>query len=99
MTHQQRESVENSLANLSKVEKWELVERLVRDLRSADDLESPVGSEQPATITKDDFKRQLVRSGLMLSLPTPTNSVSRPELPPISISGEPLSATIIRERR
>ena len=45
------------------------------------------------------FKQQLLRAGLMTSLPTPADPMSRPVFEPITIDGEPLSETIIRERR
>jgi Arc/MetJ-type ribon-helix-helix transcriptional regulator len=48
---------------------------------------------------EDEFKQQLLRSGLMASLPTPADPASRPFFEPITIEGEPLSETIIRERR
>jgi Arc/MetJ-type ribon-helix-helix transcriptional regulator len=50
-------------------------------------------------MSEDDFKRQLLQSGLISSLPVPVDAASRPGFQPISIDGEPLSETIIRERR
>jgi len=50
-------------------------------------------------MTEDEFKRQLLKSGLMSSLPTPSDPASRPDFQPITLEGEPLSETIIRERR
>jgi Arc/MetJ-type ribon-helix-helix transcriptional regulator len=49
--------------------------------------------------TEAEFKQQLLKSGLMTSLPTPADPASRPAFQPITIEGEPLSETIIRERR
>jgi putative addiction module CopG family antidote len=49
--------------------------------------------------TEAEFKRQLLASGLMTSLPTPADPAPRPTFPPVAIEGEPLSETIIRERR
>jgi putative addiction module CopG family antidote len=49
--------------------------------------------------TEAEFKRQLLASGLMTSLPTPTDPASRPNFQPVAIEGEPLSETILRERR
>jgi Arc/MetJ-type ribon-helix-helix transcriptional regulator len=45
------------------------------------------------------FKRHLLDSGLMSSLPTPADPATRPAFQPVAIEGEPLSETIIRERR
>jgi Arc/MetJ-type ribon-helix-helix transcriptional regulator len=50
-------------------------------------------------LTEDEFKQQLLKSGLMTSLPTPADPASRPAFEPITIQGEQLSETIIRERR
>ena len=50
-------------------------------------------------MTEEEFKRQLLNSGLMSSLPTPSDPGSRPAFQPITLEGEPLSETIIRERR
>jgi hypothetical protein len=41
----------------------------------------------------------LLAAGLMTSLPTPADPATRPTLQPVAIEGEPLSETIIRERR
>jgi Arc/MetJ-type ribon-helix-helix transcriptional regulator len=51
------------------------------------------------TMSEDEFKRSLLESGLMSSLPIPSDPASRPAFQPISIEGETLSETIIRERR
>ena len=60
-------------------------------------------AEQESTVrrppTEAEFKRQLLDSGLMTSLPTGADPATRPVLQPVAIEGEPLSETIIRERR
>jgi Arc/MetJ-type ribon-helix-helix transcriptional regulator len=45
------------------------------------------------------FKRHLLATGLMSSLPTPADPATRPAFQPIAVEGEPVSETIIRERR
>jgi len=50
-------------------------------------------------LTEDEFKLQLLATGLMTSLPTPLDPAKRRDFQPVSIEGEPLSETIIRERR
>jgi putative addiction module CopG family antidote len=50
-------------------------------------------------MTEAEFKQHLLRSGRILSLPTPADPGSRPDCPQIALQGEPLSETIIRERR
>lgn len=99
MTQQQWEAVEKSLSGLTTSDKLELVERLVHELRSstAIDREPSVPHGQPAT--ESDFKQHLLKTGLMSSLPIPTGTTAEPEFHPVMIEGEPLSETIIRERR
>ena len=54
---------------------------------------------QATPISEDEFKRLLLNSGLMSALPTPADPADRPAFEPVAIDGEPLSETIIRERR
>jgi len=72
----------------------EAIAEAVRRLREA---------EQPSPVlrpmTEAEFKRRLLADGLMTSLPTPADPATRPTLQPVAIEGEPLSETIIRERR
>lgn len=59
-----------------------------------------VGPATPRVpMTEDTFKRQLVEAGLMTSLPTPADPTARRDFQPVHIEGEPLSETIVRERR
>lgn len=46
-----------------------------------------------------EFKQHLLKSGLIASLPTPADPADRPPFQPVALDGEPLSETIIRERR
>jgi len=50
-------------------------------------------------MTEAEFKQHLLASGRISSLPTPADPASRPVFQPIALEGEPLSETIIRERR
>ena len=50
-------------------------------------------------MTEAEFKQHLLESGRISSLPTPADPASRPVFQPIALEGEPLSETIIRERR
>lgn len=50
-------------------------------------------------MTEAEFKQHLLKSGRVSSLPTPADPASRPIFEPIILEGEPLSETIIRERR
>jgi hypothetical protein len=53
------------------------------------------------TLTRDEFHRRLLADGRLASLPDPALDIDDddPDDQPISIEGEPLSETIIRERR
>jgi len=99
MTNHQWQAIERSLIGLSSQDKLELVEHLVHELR----VVTASGTQSPATriaeMTEDEFKQQLLKSGRVSSLPTPSDPASRPAFQPISLEGEPLSETIIRERR
>ena len=58
--------------------------------------------QPPATrkpFTEEDFKRQLLENGLMSSLPIPLDPAAHRDFQPVKLEGEPLSETIIRERR
>jgi len=50
-------------------------------------------------MTEAEFKQHLLKTGRISSLPTPADPASRPVFKPIALEGEPLSETIIRERR
>ena len=52
-------------------------------------------------LTRDEFNRQLMASGLVTRLPDPSLDIDDddPDDAPVPIKGEPLSETIIRERR
>src|SRR5262245_59475175 len=50
-------------------------------------------------LTKEEFHRHLVEIGLMSQLPDTAVDFDDPDDEPIPIKGEPLSETVIRERR
>lgn len=50
-------------------------------------------------LTEDEFQQQLLRSGLIASLPMPSDPADRPHFEPVTLEGEPLSDMIVRERR
>ena len=65
--------------------------------RSTDQARKPAQPKTPRT--KAEFHRHLVEIGLMSQLPDTEADFEDPEDQPIDIPGEPLSETIIRERR
>jgi hypothetical protein len=50
-------------------------------------------------MTKDEFHRHLIEIGLMSQLPDTAADFDDPADEPVPIKGEPLSETVIRERR
>ena len=60
---------------------------------------APQKAKQPLSI--DELHRQMMASGLITRLPDPALDIDDddPEDQPVTIKGEPLSETIIRERR
>jgi Arc/MetJ-type ribon-helix-helix transcriptional regulator len=50
-------------------------------------------------VTPAELNRRLLASGLVMQLPDPTEDIDDSEDFPVEIHGEPLSETIIRERR
>ena len=56
-------------------------------------------TEREKPLTKDEFHRHLVEIGLMSELPDTDADFDDPDDQLIDIEGEPLSETVIRERR
>lgn len=50
-------------------------------------------------MTEEEFDQHMLEIGLMSQLPDTAADHDDPEAEPISIKGEPLSATVVRERR
>jgi Arc/MetJ-type ribon-helix-helix transcriptional regulator len=58
------------------------------------------GNPQKMTpLSPDELNKRLLASGLVTRLPDPAQDIDDDDDPPIVIKGEPLSETIIRERR
>ena len=53
------------------------------------------------SLTRDEFNQRLMAAGLITRLPDPSLDIDDddPDDQPVTIKGEPLSETIIRERR
>jgi hypothetical protein len=53
------------------------------------------------TMTRDEFNQRLMAAGLVTRLPDPSLDIDDddPDDQPVTMKGEPLSETIIRERR
>jgi len=71
---------------------------VIRDALEQLRRHAPMPTNGPR-MTEAEFKQHLLQSGRISSLPTPADPASRPVFQPITLAGEPLSETIIRERR
>ena len=67
-------------------------------MRPIKNLAGNGGTPAEKPLSKNEFKQQLLATGLMSGLPLPADHTPRPEVQPAVIEGEPLSETIIRER-
>ncbi len=67
--------------------------------KKAKPLKAVAAKKKP--LTRDEFNRRLLAEGRLASLPNPALDLDDddPDDQPITIEGEPLSETIIRERR
>lgn len=78
----------------------ELAKPLARPaVRKAKPAKAAPAKKKP--MTRDEFHRQLLAEGRLASLPDPALDIDDddPGDQPIALEGEPLSETIIRERR
>jgi Arc/MetJ-type ribon-helix-helix transcriptional regulator len=60
---------------------------------------APQPQAKPKRLTPAELNQRLLASGLVTRLPDPALDIDDDDVPPIVIKGEPLSETIIRERR
>jgi hypothetical protein len=69
-------------------------------LRQALDEEAAPSGEREELSAEEEFKRRLVRAGLLKTIKSPvTDLTSYQDRKPFEIQGGPLSETIIEERR
>ena len=54
---------------------------------------------QAATSPEASFKQRLIRTGLLRAIKHLSQTASSPRQPRVDIQGEPLSETVIKERR
>jgi hypothetical protein len=67
--------------------------------KAAKRAKAPAPKKKP--LTREEFNQRLMTAGLITRLPDPSLDIvdDDPDDQPIAIKGEPLSETIIRERR
>jgi len=73
--------------------------RARRSAKTSKRTRAAAPEKQP--LTRDELNRRLMAAGLITSLPDPALDLDDddPDDAPVTIKGEPLSETIIRERR
>ncbi len=110
MTHSDFNHLLSSIEGLSPEQLRQLRQQLDRQLAQPKKLVSPASAKRakPAApparkkpMTRDEFNQRLLAEGRLASLPNPALDLDDddPDDQPITIEGEPLSETIIRERR
>jgi UDP:flavonoid glycosyltransferase YjiC (YdhE family) len=108
MTHSDFNHLLSSLEGLSAEQARQLRQQLDRQIAQpkAPAVRKPAKRARAATpkkkpLTRDEFNQHLLKIGLISSLPDPSLDIDDddPDDQPVTIKGEPLSETIIRERR
>src|SRR5262245_44887709 len=111
MTHTAFNNLLSSLKGLSAEQARQLRQQLDRELAQPKKPMAPGSGKaakraKPAApkkkpLTRDEFNQHLLKIGLISSLPDPSLDIDDDDLDdqPVTIKGEPLSETIIRERR
>jgi hypothetical protein len=111
MTHSEFTHILESLGGLSPDQLRQLRQQLDRQLaqpkkpalapagKASRHAEAPSPRKKP--LTREEFNRRLMAAGLITRLPDPSLDIDDddPDDQPVPIKGEPLSETIIRERR
>jgi hypothetical protein len=111
MTHSEFHHLLSSIKGLSPSQSRQLRQQLDKQLaepkkpappestKAAKRARSAAPKKKP--LTRDEFNRRLLAEGRLASLPDPALDIDDddPDDQPIAIKGEPLSETILRERR
>ena len=85
------------IRKLTLEEAREVAERLANYLR---ERESTALASDETEAREDEFERQLLAKGVIIQIPTRDETDEEfDKFDPIEVAGEPLSETIIRERR
>jgi Arc/MetJ-type ribon-helix-helix transcriptional regulator len=87
-------SVDEAMAEAARL----LLRRQPKAKRTSGKRANPV-QEPKKALTRAEFDQLLIANGLLSQLPDTAADYDDPDDQPITIEGEPLSETIIRERR
>ncbi len=96
LTPEQVRKVRQQLDRQSAASKKPAVPKPANGARTS---KQPRSAAAKKKMTRDEFHRHLVELGLMSKLPDTAADFDDPDDEPIAIKGEPLSETVIRERR
>ncbi len=112
MTHTEFNQILSSIKALSPEQAQQLRQQLDRQIAKLKKPTAPPPSKATGRIkaapqqaktplTRDEFNQRLMAAGLITRLPDPSLDIDDddPDDQPVPIRGEPLSETIIRERR
>jgi len=113
MTHSDFNQLLSTIKALSPSQVRQLRQQLDKQLAQPNEPTAPPSHQgakgtKPATrqaskkpLTRDEFNQRLMAAGLITRLPDPSLDIDDddPDDQPVTIKGEPLSETIIRERR
>jgi hypothetical protein len=113
MTHSEFHHLLSSIKGLSPAQVHQLRQQLDKQLALPKKSAPPESTKtakraKPAApqtrkkpLTRDEFNQRLIAAGLITRLPDPSLDIDDddPDDQPVSIKGEPLSETILRERR
>ena len=74
---------------------------LVREVQKRKAKQAKAANPMPQRLTLAELHQEMMASGLITQLPNPAEDIDDddPDDQPIAIEGEPLSETILRERR
>ena len=108
MTHTDFNHLLTSIKALTPEQVRQLRQQLDRQLAEPKKRPAPASgkpakapSPEKKPLTRDEFNQRLMEAGLITRLPDPSLDIDDddPDDQPVTIKGEPLSETIIRERR
>jgi len=74
-------------------------EAIAEAVRLLEQREGDAGPSTKTPLTEEEFERHMVEIGVMGAVPPRDPARPRRNFQPVTIEGEPLSETIIRERR
>ena len=93
--------IEAQIAQEGHASASEYFRALVREVQKRKAKQAKAANPMPQRLTLAELHQEMMASGLITQLPNPAEDIDDddPDDQPIAIEGEPLSETILRERR